>query len=106
MYPPRIVVSPKAVAVASALGVELPYDMAFRLAGPQVGPIVVEVADEDLATRTGLKPDTVSRAVRELAGFGLIVSHHTAGGVRTVTLDPCHWVWDAIAATAGQEDAR
>ena len=106
MYPPRIVVSPKAVAVASALGVELPHDTASRLSGPQAGPIVVEVADEDLATRTGLKPDTVRRALRELVGFGLIVSHHTAGGVRTVTLDPCHWVWDAIAVTAGQEDAR
>lgn len=102
MYPPRILVSPKSVAVAAALGAELPYGHPDTCAGV----IIVEVADEDLALLTGLKPDTIRRALRELSECSLVVRHQLTGGIRRVSLDADHWLWDAIAATAGRQDAR
>lgn len=108
---PRILVSPKAFAVAGAIqacSTCVPPHVWPQLGAPEgdKGSIVVEAADEDLAAITGLKVATVRRAVRELARFGLIVRHHAADSNRTLVLDLDHWIWAAISATtAVDQDA-
>lgn len=80
----RIFLPSAAAAVAVAL---LPAEPGARI-----------VSDDALASITGLRPDTVYRALRDLARMGAVTFTRPVDGSRSLTVCPDSWVWTAIAA--------
>lgn len=85
----RIIISPKACAVAAAL---LQHKLNVLNSAA--------ISDQFIATQTSLEEDTVYRALVELADLGAITftrrQKNEHGSHRAVTLNLAHWAWAAI----------
>jgi len=93
---PRIIVSPKAVAVAAVI---LPLAAKAGRRRQWLGLTAVTLDDSTIAQQVRLAPDTVTDALRELRRIGAITySDGRAAGDRTVQVDSGHWVWAAVTA--------
>lgn len=86
----RIILSPKALAVAALL-----------IDTDKISPQLLFASDDELAARLELRRDTVYRALRELRDVGALTfsRHRSQDRGRRIDLDASSWVWAAVAAT-------
>jgi len=92
---PRIIVSPKAVAVAAVI-----FPLASKASRRRqwLGLTAVTLDDDAVAEQLGLAPYTVWSALRELRKLGAITYADVRPGGRVVQVDSGHWVWAAVIA--------